>query len=134
MIQDKLYEIDYKGRTFFGSCEIDWGYEPAQRGGMTDPSWDAYHYVDGVDIETINWYDVNSEVYYFKIVRGDRNWLRINKLLVEVEQALAEKFSDMQPDEIEDDYSPDERKPDEYDLRKAQFEADAETYDRVYGK
>ena len=115
-IEEREFEIEHLGRVFTGQCEVEWGVEPAQDGGRTDPSWDAYAYVENINIITLEWYGLNDG-HYFEVTKCDRNWLRINKLLVEIEMKL----------EFEEPYSQDdgfrkpaEREPSDYEIDKAQ--------------
>ena len=127
MITTKQFEIDHLDRVFQGECEIDWGFEPAQRGGMTDPSWDAYYYINEVKIKWLEWTTYSSRT--LETEKGDRNWLRFFRLISDLEEKLQEEYEDLQP-EKDDSYSPDEpdTEVDEYELNKAQNAYDKTIY------
>lgn len=67
----EFFGVQHKGREFGGNCYV---------------SFDEDGYIANVDIVLFCWYSkTNGKGYYHEVERADRNWLRINKLLVEVE-------------------------------------------------
>ena len=65
------FEIEHSNRMFDGLCNV---------------SLDNDGDIANVDIEMLCWYSVtDGKGYYHEVERGDRNWLRINELLVRIE-------------------------------------------------
>jgi len=124
--EERSFEIDYMGRMFEGACEVTWGWEPAQNGGRTDPSWDAYAYVEDIKILKMGWHGLNDG-HYFDVSIGDRNWLRLNKLLADLEGKI--EFEEPEAtDSYEPDYEPTERETTDREIDKAQTD-----YERSIG-
>lgn len=67
----ETFDVDYGDHSFEVEVDIDVSVEPAQRGGMTDPSWDAYAIVEGWKVTSAMIYSeqknemVNSHNYLF---------------------------------------------------------------------
>jgi len=80
-------------RDFVVSAEFYGYHEPAQNGGMTDPSWDAYDELEEVKVLSVKWMTgcTDNEVEVFS---GDRNFIRLEKLGIidDIENTLLEQF------------------------------------------
>jgi hypothetical protein len=76
-MRESEFTITHKNRTFIGIC-------------LSEVDSDGY--MIKCDIKLLCWYSLSNGVGYFHEVEWcDRNWLRVNKLLAEIELMMRKK-------------------------------------------
>ena len=85
---EDFQEFEYQGRLFELVVDVNFEVEPAQNGGLTDPSWSAYPYIDGQELVSIVELDDDGE----EIEVDDRERVLYAGRFVFIGNRIAEEF------------------------------------------
>ena len=81
--------FEFKGKEFSITLNVEFHREPAQYGGKTDPSWEAFHEIDTHEILSILEWDDEREI---EVPVCPKEVILEGKRFVSLQDEIAEAF------------------------------------------